>query len=106
MPSEISFQVEEFLPAPLASAEAVVLPEEKELGCIVVDIGAGTTECAIFDQGSLWFSSVLPIGGNLITNDIAIGLRIPVEVAENLKTEYGYVFPCQIPDNELVSIRI
>jgi cell division protein FtsA len=91
---------EEFVPAPLASAEAVLFPAERELGCLVVDIGGGTTECAIFDQGRLWFTSVLPVGGNLITNDIAIGLRIPVEVAEVIKIEHGCVLSGLMPDNE------
>jgi len=97
-------QEEELVPAPLASAEAVVFPAERDLGCLVVDIGGGTTECAIFDQGRLWFSSVLPVGGNLITNDIAIGLRIPVEVAENIKIQYGCVLASLMPDNEMISV--
>jgi len=97
-------QEEELVPAALASAEAVLLPAERNLGCLIVDIGGGTTEFAVFDQGRLWFSSVLPVGGNLITNDIAIGLRIPVEAAETLKTEHGCVFPRLMPDNEMIPI--
>ena len=97
-------QEEELVPAPLASAEAVLLPDERDLGCMVVDIGGGTTECAIFDQGRLWFTSVLPVGGNLITNDVAIGLRIPVEVAEVIKVEHGCVLTDLMPDNEMISV--
>lgn len=97
-------QEEELIPSPLASAEAVLFPAERDLGCLVVDIGGGTTECAIFDQGRLWFSGVLPVGGNLITNDIAIGLRIPVEVAEDIKIQHGCVFPGLIKENDTISI--
>lgn len=97
-------QEEELVPAPLASAEAVLFPAERDLGCLVVDMGGGTAECAIFDQGRLWFSSVLPVGGNLITNDIAIGLRIPVEVAEEIKIEYGCALSALVSDKELISV--
>lgn len=97
-------QEEELIPAPLASGEAVLLPAERDLGCLVVDIGGGTTEFAIFDQGRLWYTSVLPVGGNLITNDIAIGLRTPVEVAENIKIKFGCVLPRLMPDNEMISV--
>jgi len=95
---------EELVPAPLASAESVLFPAERELGCLLVDIGGGTTECALFDQGRLWFTSVLPVGGNLITNDIAIGLRIPVEAAEVIKVEHGCVLAGLMPDNEIISV--
>lgn len=97
-------QEEEFIPASIASAEAVLLPAERDLGCLLVDIGGGTTEFAIFDQGRLWYTSVLPVGGNLITSDIAIGLRTPVEVAENIKVTHGCVIPDLMPDNEMVTV--
>lgn len=95
---------EELLPMALASAEAVLLPAEKELGCLLVDIGGGTTEFALFDQGRLWYTSVLPVGGSLITSDLAIGLRIPVEVAEQVKINHGCVFSKLQSDNETISV--
>jgi len=95
---------EELVPAPLASAEAVLFPAERDLGCLIIDIGGGTTEFAVFDQGRLWYASVLPVGGNLITSDIAIGLRTTVEVAEDLKTQYGCALSGFMPENEAISI--
>ncbi len=75
----------------LASAEAVLHQDEKELGSVCVDIGAGTTDIAIYTNGSIVHSAVLPIGGDLVTNDIAIGLRISTSEAEQVKIKYGYV---------------
>ena len=69
----------------LASAEAVLLPAEKELGVVLVDIGAGTTELAIYEQKNLWYASVLPVGGDHITNDLAVGLRTPIAAAEKIR---------------------
>jgi cell division protein FtsA len=98
-------QEEEFLPAPLASAESGVFEAETGLGCLLVDIGGGTTEFAIYDQGRLWYTSVLPAGGNLITSDIAIGLRTTVEVAEDIKNKYGCVLSSLVMDNEMISVQ-
>ncbi|MBO8168073.1 MAG: cell division protein FtsA [Thermoanaerobacteraceae bacterium] len=89
---------------PLASAYAVLQPAEKELGCVVIDIGGGTTEIAIFDAGSLWWASILPVGGHHITSDLAVGLRAPIEIAERIKIEHGCVLPDLLPDNEYVSV--
>jgi len=73
----------------LASAAAVVTPTEKELGVILVDIGGGTTSVVLYAEGSPIYSSVLPIGAQNITNDLAIGLRLSLEEAENLKIMLG-----------------
>ena len=88
----------------LASAEAVLSLDEKELGTIVIDIGGGTTDIAFYNQGSIWHSSVLPAGGNLITKDIAIGLKSPLNEAEQLKRELGSVFPESVSAEELIEI--
>lgn len=96
-------QEEELIPGPLASAQSVLLPAERELGCLMVDIGGGVTEFAIFDQGRLWYSSVLPVGGNLITNDIAVGLSTPVETAETIKLEYGCEFSNLMSDDDMIT---
>ena len=74
---------------PLASSEAVLTSDEKELGVAVVDIGGGTTDIATFVNGSLWHTAVLGIGGNHLTNDVAVGLRTPASEAEKIKEKYG-----------------
>ncbi|MHB1420034.1 MAG: cell division protein FtsA, partial [Bacillota bacterium] len=102
--SRAELEVEELVLNPLASAEAVLLPAEKELGAVVVDIGGGTTEIAIYDQGSMWFTSVLPVGGDYITSDVAVGLRTPIARAEELKKEHGCVLSKLMPDNEYIEV--
>lgn len=74
---------------PIASAEAVLTEDEKEIGIALIDIGGGTTDIAIYKDGSLRHTAVLALGGNHFTNDIAIGLRIPVQEAERVKKRYG-----------------
>jgi cell division protein FtsA len=74
---------------PLASAEAVLTEAEKEAGVMLVDIGGGTTDIAVFLEGSAWHTVVLPVGGSHITNDVAIGLRAPYDAAEELKIKHG-----------------
>jgi cell division protein FtsA len=74
---------------PLASAEAVLAEEEKELGVALVDVGGGTTDLAIFAGGAIQHTSVIPLGGNHLTNDIAVGLRTPMQEAERIKIQYG-----------------
>jgi cell division protein FtsA len=69
----------------LASSHAVLSPTEKELGCVLVDIGAGTTSVAAFIDGALAYSGVIPVGAKNVTNDIAIGLRVSLETAERIK---------------------
>ena len=73
----------------LASAEAVLSETEKELGVAVADIGAGTIDLALFADGSPFHTSVLPVGGNNVTNDVAIGLKTTLQVAEDLKIQNG-----------------
>jgi cell division protein FtsA len=73
----------------LASSEAVLSSDEKELGVCLVDIGGGTTDIAIFAEGAIKYTSVLSLGGNHLTNDIAVGLRTPMAEAEKIKQKYG-----------------
>lgn len=73
----------------LAAAESVLTPEEKEQGVLLIDCGGGTTDIALFERGALWFTSSIPVAGNLITNDISIGLRTPVPDAEEIKRTYA-----------------
>ena len=83
------FQILDIVPSPLASARAVLSPREKELGVLVLDIGAGTTGFAVFEEGSLIDLAVFPIGSGHITNDIAICLRTDIDTAERIKLEFG-----------------
>jgi cell division protein FtsA len=83
------FQIEELILTPLASARAILTPREKELGVCLLDIGAGTTSLAVFEEGSLIHATILPIGSAHITNDIAIGLKCDIDTAERIKLEFG-----------------
>jgi cell division protein FtsA len=89
---------------PLASAEAVLTPEEKELGVALVDMGGGTTDIAIFHEGSVKHTAVLAIGGNHLTNDIAMGLRTPIAEAERIKQRYGYAKAAMTNKDERVDV--
>lgn len=88
----------------LASAEAVLGQDEKELGAVLVDIGGGTTDIAIYHGGSVLFTSVLPIGGNHITNDVAVGLRTPAHEAEKIKQKYGCVLTSLVQKEETIEV--
>jgi len=88
----------------LASAEAVLTSDEKELGTVLVDLGGGTTDIAIYKQGYIYHSEVIPLGGTLITKDLAIGLKAPLDEAELLKKEMGAVFAHTVPEEEIVEV--
>ena len=87
-----------------ASSEAVLTSSEKELGTVVVDIGAGITDIVIFIEGGVAYSSVIPFGGNNITNDLSIGLKTSVEIAESIKRKYGSVQRVGIDPTEKIEI--
>ena len=89
---------------PLASAEAVLSNEEKEAGVALIDIGGGTTDLAIFKNGIIRHTAVIPFGGNVITEDIKEGCSIIEKQAELLKTKFGSAWPGENKDNEIVSI--
>jgi cell division protein FtsA len=86
-------EVDDLVLQPLASAEAVLTEPEKNLGVVLVDIGGGTTDIAIFIEGSIWHTVVLPVGGNYLSNDLSIVLKVPFEGAERLKLAHGVVAP-------------
>jgi cell division protein FtsA len=83
------FQCTDVIFSPLASAEAVLNQDEKDLGVALVDIGGGTTDIMIYFEGGVAYSSVLSIGGIHVTNDISIGLRTPLDSAEMIKKKHG-----------------
>jgi cell division protein FtsA len=90
--------------ASLASSKAVLSKRQKELGVILVDIGGGTTTLAVFEEDDLLHVASIPVGGNHITNDIAIGLRTSIEVAERVKLEFGNAMPGEIGKKENINL--
>ncbi|HEX2037932.1 MAG TPA: cell division protein FtsA [Chloroflexota bacterium] len=91
-------ELDDIVLQPLASAEAVLTEEERELGGVLVDIGGGTTDVAVFLDGSVWHTAVIGFGGNNVSNDIAICLRTPLTQAEALKITYGHADPAAVAD--------
>lgn len=82
-------EIEDLVISPLAAAEAVLSPKQKELGVALINIGSSTTSLAVYEERNLLHAAVLPIGSEYITNDIALGLRCPINLAERIKLEYG-----------------
>jgi cell division protein FtsA len=97
-------QIDALVLEPLASGEAALTDIEREMGVVLVDIGGGTTDVAIFIEGSIWHTVVLPTGGEQLTNDIAVGLRTPFNMAEELKIKYGHALPHTILAEEMVRV--
>lgn len=89
---------------PLASAEAVLKKDEKDIGVALVDIGGGTTDIAMYSGGNIVHSCVLALGGNHITNDLALGLRTPAEEAEKIKIKYGCAMKHMVNDDETIEV--
>ena len=96
--------IDDLVPATIAAAEAVLTKRQKELGVVVIDIGAGCTSMAVFEEGTILHSASLPIGGESVTNDIAIGLRTAIDTAEKLKIEFGSVLPEEIAEREMIDL--
>lgn len=94
------FEVEDVILGPLASADAVLSAEEKRRGVLLIDIGGGTTDMVIFRGGGIYHSEVLAIGGDHVTNDIAVGLRIQFDKAEELKKAHGCTLPSLLRRDE------
>ncbi len=89
----IGIDIEDLVLEPLASSEAVLTDDEKQVGVILADIGGGTTDICVFREGSIWHTSILPVAGYQLTRDISIGLGLPFDVAEEMKKKYGSVLP-------------
>jgi cell division protein FtsA len=88
----------------IAAAEAVLTPDEKELGVALVDIGGGTTDIAIYERGSLWHTAVIGVGGDHFTSDIAVGLRMPIPDAEKLKRKCGCALSAMVDEDETMDV--
>jgi cell division protein FtsA len=99
-------KIDELVANSLASAEAVLTETEKELGVAVADIGAGTIDLALFQEGSPFHTRVLPVGGNNVTNDVAIGLKTSLQVAEELKIRHGTCDLRAVGDDDEISVSV
>jgi len=97
-------EVRDLILQPLASAMAVLTDDEKELGVCLVDIGGGTTDIAVFTNGAIRHTAVIPIAGDQVTNDIAMALRTPTKNAEDLKCRYGYALRSLADINEMIEV--
>ena len=96
-------RVIDFVANPIASATAVLYPEEKEMGIVVLDIGAGTTDMAVYKDGSIEYVRSFPVGGNQVTMDIAHRFKVSKEEAENLKTSYGAAI-ADVEEGEIIEV--
>jgi cell division protein FtsA len=97
-------RVDDLVLQQMAAAEAVLSPDEKELGVALVDIGGGTTDVAVFSEGSIQHTSVISVGGDQLTNDIAVGLRTPVVEAESIKKKHGCALGSLVEKDETILV--
>ena len=98
-------EVTDLILQPLASSEAVLTEDEKELGVCLVDIGGGTTDIAVFKQGAIRHTAVIPIAGDQITNDVAVALRTPTQSAEDIKIKHGCALRQLADPREVVEVQ-
>lgn len=102
--NKAGLNVAEICLEPIASSEAVLTQDEKDLGVVLVDIGGGTSDIAIFKDGAIVYTGVLAIGGNHITNDISVGLRTPQNEAERIKIQYGCAMASLVKPDETIEV--
>ena len=98
------YMVNDIVLEPLASALSTLKEDEKELGVVLIDIGGGTTDVLVYLNGSIWHTSVIAMGGNHVTNDVSIGLRTPVNSAEQIKKEWGVAVSDLVDPNEVIEV--
>ncbi len=103
--SQAGVEVSQFVLNPLASAEVVLSETERQMGAVVVDIGGGTTDMAIYIDGDVWHTAVLAVGGNHITSDIAHGLRLPISQAEEIKLQHGHAVRAEVESGEYFNVK-
>jgi cell division protein FtsA len=96
--------VEEIIPSNLACAESALDRKQKELGVVLIEIGASCTNMIVFEEDSVLYSEIIPVGGDHVTNDLAIGLRCAIETAEKVKIEYGTCLCDEISDREEIDL--
>src|SRR5690606_29845678 len=98
-------QADNVILQPIASSRSVLSAEEKELGVVLIDIGGGTTDIAIWKEGSIIHSQIIPVGGNHFTNDLAVALKIPHSEAERIKINHGCVLPEKLNQSAHISVQ-
>lgn len=98
-------EVSQFVLNPLASGEVLLTETERQMGVVVCDIGGGTTDIAIYIDGDVWHTAIIPFGGNHITSDIAQGLRLPMSQAEEIKVQHGYAIQTDVDADEYFNIK-
>jgi len=96
--------IDALVPSTIAAAEATLTKRQKELGVLVIDVGAGCTSVAIFEEGTILHSVCLPVAGESVTSDIAIGLRTSIDTAEKIKIEFGSVLPGEMSEREMIDL--
>ncbi len=101
---QAGIEIDDLVLAPCAAAESVLGKRQKDLGVCLLDLGAGTTSLAVFEEGDLLHTAVLPVGGMHLTNDIAIGLRCSIETAEKVKLRYGHCDPKAVSKEEEIDL--
>ncbi len=102
--NRVGLDINDIVLEQIASGEAVLSNDEKDLGVALIDIGGGTTDIAIFSEGSIKHTAVLPVGGHYVTSDIATGLRTPLAEAERIKIKYGCAYMPLIPKDEIIDV--
>lgn len=103
--NQAGIHVEDFVFAPLAAGLAVLDKRQKELGVVLVDLGAGTTGMMVYEENMLLHTAVLPLGSSHITNDIAIGLRTSIDIAEEIKKRHGTALPDTVKSSEAIVVE-
>ena len=98
--------INDIIPNNLAAAEAVLSKRQKELGVVVIDIGCGGTPLSVFEDGTVLHTASIPVGGENVTNDIAIGLRTSIDTAEKIKIEYGSCIPDEVGERETIDLSL
>lgn len=101
---QLDIEVDDIVLEPLAAAKSVLGKKQKELGVALVNIGGGTTSMAVFEEGELLHTAILPVGAGHITNDIAIGLRTSIDVAEKVKLEFGSALPEEVGKRDEIDL--
>ncbi len=96
--------ISDFIIEPLAAAESTLTKKQKELGVVLVNLGASTTSIAVYEEGELFHTAVLPVGSDFITHDIAIGLRTEIEIAEKVKFEYGSANMDSVDQRDMIDL--
>lgn len=96
--------IDALVPSTIAAAESTLSKRQKELGVVLIDVGAGSTSLAVFEEGTILHSVALPVAGESVSNDIAIGLRTSVDTAERIKIEFGSVLPQEIAERETIDL--